>query len=90
MIINSKFQRIFDVTNEGLTKAQTMREFDNEAVNWADLCCAEVLKAEDIKGAIIWLIFIEEADPSAILLQSYIEKYIFKELGIPVVVNTEW
>jgi len=51
------------------------------AVNWGDLKCVYVEKA--------YVVYVEEADPTAYSLQQYIEKEM-KKKGYKVKVITEW
>jgi hypothetical protein len=61
-----------------------------EAVNWGNLGCVDVRRWSDISGDEGITVYIEEADPSAYLLQSIIREHLAAH-GYPnIEVVTEW
>ncbi|MCK9282616.1 MAG: hypothetical protein M0P71_18520 [Melioribacteraceae bacterium] len=57
-------------------------DFDNEAINWADL------KVNEVKTEIN--VIIDEADPDSYNFRSTIENLFLQKFGIEINVITEW
>jgi len=66
----------------------TMLDFQDEAINWADLRCVEARQYAGKDGA--WTITVEEADPGAQSFCREIENRLFQCYRIRADVHTEW
>lgn len=80
---------LIEIVNKIITDlSNNKKDFEGEAINWADLRCVGVRRYATGKND--WHIEIAEADPDTLCFNLAIEHLLKEEYGISSDVNTEW